>query len=191
MNPGAKALIFDCDGTLVDSMPLHYRAWCAALSAAGIEFTERRFYELAGVPSRRVIEIVAAEQGRQVDIAEVVACRESKFLELLPEVTPIAPVVRIAESFLGRGKMAVASGGIRPVVHDQLRAIGVWEWFPVIVTAEDTEKHKPDPDVFLEAARQLGVDPSDCCVYEDADLGLEAAARAGMRAVDIRELLSA
>jgi HAD superfamily hydrolase (TIGR01509 family) len=84
--------------------------------------------------------------------------------------------------------MAVASGGQRRMVEKTLSQIGVLDWFPVVVTAEDTRRHKPEPDVFLEAARRLGVEPATCTVYEDTDLGLEAARRAGMRSVDVRRM---
>jgi HAD superfamily hydrolase (TIGR01509 family) len=83
--------------------------------------------------------------------------------------------------------MAVASGGIRPVILAQLARLQCLDWFDAIVTAEDTERHKPDPDVFLEAARRLGVPPQFCRVYEDSDLGVEAAQRAGMQWIDVRK----
>jgi HAD superfamily hydrolase (TIGR01509 family) len=104
-------------------------------------------------------------------------------------VRPIEKVVEVARVNLGKVPMAVASGGQRRTVERTLAQIGVLDWFSVVVTAEDTRRHKPEPDVFLEAARRLGVNPADCTVYEDTDLGLEAARRAGMKQVDVRKMV--
>jgi beta-phosphoglucomutase-like phosphatase (HAD superfamily) len=116
--------------------------------------------------------------------------KESAFLDFLAEVRPVEPVYRIAEAYRGRLPMAVASGGYGEVVRKTLDAIGVRGWFGAVVTAEDTARHKPDPDVFLEAARRLGVEPAGCVVFEDTDIGLEAARRAGMHRVDVRPWVS-
>ncbi|MCA9121944.1 MAG: HAD family phosphatase [Planctomycetaceae bacterium] len=183
-----QALIFDCDGTLTDSMYAHYVAWRDVLVAYGMELNEQQFYRHSGTPSRRVIPMLAAEQGIKLDFDRANEAKERAFLESIHLLKPIEPVVRIAESHRGQLKMAVASGGVRELVHRQLRHIEIFDWFETIVTAEDTELHKPDPDVFLEAARRLGVPPSACRVYEDGEAGIEAARRAGMEFVDIREM---
>jgi beta-phosphoglucomutase family hydrolase len=185
-----SALIFDCDGTLIDSMPAHYVAWRATLDAVGIDFPEQRFYELAGTPTDRIIQMLAEEQSVFVDVDSLAQRKEQAYLDRLDQVAPIPSVVNVVRENLGRLPMAVASGGFRDVVQRQLRQIGLHGVFDAIVCAEDTTRHKPHPDVFLEAARRLGVAPSDCCVYEDADLGLEAARRAGMAMVDIRTSLT-
>lgn len=180
------ALIFDCDGTLIDSMPAHYEAWRDTLADFDIRFPEDRFYELAGTPTDRIVRILAGEQQKSVDVDDVARRKEDAFLRGLKNVAPIPAVVRIVQENYGRCKLAVASGGFRNVILRQLDQIGILGMFETVVTAEDTTRHKPDPDVFLEAARRLGVPASECCVYEDADLGLEAARRAGMAYVDIR-----
>jgi HAD superfamily hydrolase (TIGR01509 family) len=184
MNP--QALIFDCDGTLADTMPAHYRAWVDVLGRHGIPFPEARFYALAGTPTREIVRLLAADAGKTVDIPSVVRAKEEAFLVQIAEVVPIAPVVEIARAARGVHPMAVASGGQRRIVERTLAQIGILEWFGALVAAEDTVRHKPDPDLFLEAARRLGVPPEICTVYEDADLGLEAARRAGMKWVDVR-----
>jgi beta-phosphoglucomutase-like phosphatase (HAD superfamily) len=185
-----KALIFDCDGTLADTMPIHYRAWRATLDPLGIAFPEERFYALGGVPTGKIIQILATEQGVTVpDLEGATLAKEEGFLLFLDEVRPVDAVFRIAEAHRGRLPMAVASGGYRPVVERILGRIGVAGWFDALVTAEDTTRHKPEPDVFLEAARRLGVEPASCAVYEDTDVGLEAARRAGMTGVDVRPWL--
>jgi beta-phosphoglucomutase family hydrolase len=185
-----QALIFDCDGTLVDSMPVHYAAWTKTLSKYGFTFTEKRFYSFAGQPTWRLVEMLAEEHGATVDVQTVAREKEDDFLLSLHLVKPIEPVVAIAREARGQKKMAVASGGWRDITRLQLRNAGILDWFETIVTAEDTPRHKPEPDVFLEAARRLGVPPENCLVYEDAELGIEAARRAGMQCVDVRNLVA-
>lgn len=182
-----EALIFDCDGTLTDSMPVHFVAWRATLQRHGIVFEEDRFYELAGTPTSKIIEMLAEEQGVSVDVAEVTKQKAEGFIESIHLVKSIPQVAEVVREHRGRMKMAVASGGLRRVVEIQLRQIGMEGWFDAVVTAEDTIRHKPEPDVFLEAARRLEVPAENCLVYEDSDFGLEAARRAGMQRIDIRQ----
>ena len=184
-----QALIFDCDGTLVDSMYAHYAAWRDVLTTYGMELDEQQFYSFSGTPSRRVIPMLAEEQGAAIDFERANEAKEQAFLDSIHLLKPIAPVVKIAEEHRGKIRMAVASGGVRKLVHLQLKQIDIIDWFETIVTSEDTQRHKPDPDVFLEAARRLNVEPAACRVYEDGDPGIEAARRAGMDCVDIREML--
>ncbi len=187
---GTSALIFDCDGTLADTMPIHYRAWTALLRPRGIPFPEDRFYALGGMPTAQIIRLLAGECGVAVpDVEAMVWEKERMFLAELHGVTPITPVVQIAESFRNRLPMAVASGGYREVVGKTLDIINVREWFGAVVCAEDTPRHKPEPDVFLEAANRLAISAETCVVFEDTDIGLEAARRAGMYGVDVRPWL--
>jgi HAD superfamily hydrolase (TIGR01509 family) len=183
-----QALIFDCDGTLADTMPLHYQAWLKILGRAGIPFPETRFYQLGGMPTEKIIKLLSEESGVPVtDIPAMTLEKESIYLTLLHEVQPIEPTVRVAEQYRGKLPMAVASGGYREVIGRTLRQIRVADWFQTVVCAEDTVLHKPEPDVFLEAARRLGVrEARHCVVFEDTDLGMEAARRAGMIGIDIR-----
>ena len=181
-------LIFDCDGTLADTMPAHFEAWTAVLRRYGLAFSEERFYQLGGVPSHRIAALLAEEQGVPIDADRVAREKEAAFLEHLPAVRPVPAVVAVARSHHGRLPMAVASGGFRPVITRILDQLGIRELFQALVTAEDTARHKPDPDVFLEAARRLRVPAAACAVYEDTDIGLEAARRAGMLAIDVRPL---
>jgi HAD superfamily hydrolase (TIGR01509 family) len=183
-----QALIFDCDGTLADTMPAHYQAWLEVLRPYGIAFPEDRFYAMGGMPTDKIVIELCGEAGRWLDVNALVRDKALAFERKINEVRPIAKVVEVARASRGRLPMAVASGGQRRMVEKTLSQIGVLDWFPVVVTAEDTRRHKPEPDVFLEAARRLGVEPAACTVYEDTDLGLEAARRAGMRSVDVRRL---
>lgn len=191
--PGTAALIFDCDGTLADTMPVHYRAWQKILAPVGIPFGEERFYQLGGMPTAKIIRLLSDETGVPVSDEQVnglTVAKEEHFLDMLADVKPIQPVVEIAARYRGVLPLAVASGGYREVIARTVRFIGVTDWFAAMVCAEDTPRHKPEPDVFLEAARRLNVpDSTTCVVFEDTDIGLEAARRAGMLGVDVRAWL--
>ena len=169
-------------------MYAHYIAWRDAVAPFGMELDEQMFYSFSGTPSRRVIPKLAEEQGVTLDFAQANLAKEEAFLDCVHLLKPIVPVVDIARQHRGKLPMAVASGGVRKLVHRQLEQVEIFEWFDAIVTSEDTERHKPDPDVFLEAARRLQVPPELCRVYEDGEPGIEAARRAGMECVDVRVL---
>ena len=169
-------------------MPGHFAAWRDALALQDMELLEETFIANGGTPSRILIPRLAKEAGVDVDYAQALAKKEALFLEGIDQLQPIEPIVQIARENHGKLPMAVASGGTRTLVVKQLEQIKIIDWFDTIVTSEDTERGKPDPDVFLEAAKRLGVAPNFCCVYEDGDPGVEAARSAGMQCVDIREL---
>jgi HAD superfamily hydrolase (TIGR01509 family) len=177
------AYIFDCDGTLADTMPTHYRAWCEALGNEATMFPEALFYELGGVPTSRIVELLNERHGLKLNVPETVNRKEAIFLELTPEVAAIEPVVALAKQFAGKKPMAVASGGHRRIVMNTLRALGIADLFQAIVTAEDYQRGKPAPDPFLEAALRLGVPPPECLVFEDTATGIAAATAAGMKSV--------
>jgi len=187
-----QGLIFDCDGTLADTMPLHFHAWRSTLDRYGIALDEDRFYSLGGQPTVKIVELLAGEQGLELDAVNVAKEKEEAFLIRLDEVKPITPIVDIVRANEGKLPMAVASGSHRAVVFDVLKIIGLDDLFDehTVVGAEDTELHKPNPDVFLEAARRIGVDPEKCRVYEDAELGIEAAGRANMACFDVRDVFT-
>ena len=177
------AYIFDCDGTLADTMPTHYKAWLTALGAHAEVFPEAMFYELGGVPTARIVEILNERHGLTLPVDTTVAHKEHLFLEMSGEVAAIEPVVALAKSFAGVKPMAVASGGHRRIVMSTLRALGIADLFQAVVTAEDYHRGKPSPDPFLEAALRLGVSPEKCLVFEDTATGIAAANAAGMKSV--------
>jgi len=184
-----KGLVFDCDGTLVDTMPMHYRAWQNIAVRHGFLFPEERFYALGGVPSRDIAKTLGREQGVALDPLAVAKEKEAEYLALIELVEPIHSVVAIAGAHFGKIPMAVASGGTRRVIEKVLTRLGIRHLFNAIVTSEDVVNQKPAPDMFLEAARRIGVEPQFCRAYEDTDLGLQAIRAAGMEAVDVRELI--
>jgi len=184
-----RGLIFDCDGTLADTMPLHWQAWQGLMRRHGFRMTKERFYSLGGVPSREILQTLKEEQGLSFDPLVVAREKEEAYLELLAHVGPIETVVRIARENHGRLPLAVASGGTRRVIEIVLLHLGIRQLFRAVVTNEDVLHQKPAPDIFLEAARRIDVPPQFCLAYEDTDLGLQAIRAAGMRAVDVRELL--
>ena len=189
-NTTPKGLIFDCDGTLADTMPLHWDAWSEITRRHGLDFPEERFYALAGVPSRHILRTLADEQGVTLDPVAVSHEKEEAYLEKLAHVGPIHAVCEIAKANHGKIPMAVASGGTRKVILQVLDHLKIRDWFLAVVTSEDVDHQKPAPDIFLEAARQIGVPPEACRAYEDSDLGMQAIRAAGMEAVDVREMIT-
>ena len=183
-----QGIIFDCDGTLADTMPTHYLTWLAVLEPHGIEFSEERFYALGGWSVRRIIEILAEEQGKTVDPEALLAEKEALHSTHHASAVPIPEVVDVAHEWHGRLPLAVGTGGTRTFCTQTLEELGILDLFDAIVCAEDVPNGKPAPDIFLEAARLIGVPPEACLVFEDTDPGIEAAKRAGMRWVDVREL---
>ena len=183
-----KAIIFDCDGTLADTMPAHAKAWVASYKSFGIDIAEDPFFEMGGMPNQAIIETLNQKFGYKRDVAETQEDKERRYLERLHTVTEIKAVADIARAHHGQVPIAVASSGMGRVVTQTLTAVGLLPLFDVVVTADDVTHGKPAPDLFLLAAERLGVAPADCIVYEDGDPGLEAARRAGMRAVDVRVL---
>jgi len=186
MNP--KGLIFDCDGTLADTMPLHWHAWQIITQRYGLHFPEDRFYAFGGVPARDILKLLAQEQGRSLDHIAIAHEKEETYLESLARIEPIHAVVEIARANYGKIPMAVASGGTQKIIEMVLDHLKIRNLFNAVVTSEMVKNQKPAPDIFLEAARRIGVQPGFCRAYEDTDIGLQAIRTAGMEGVDARKL---
>ena len=180
------ALLFDCDGTLADTMPAHYRAWRHVTEAHGLAFDEDRFYAMGGRPTRDIVATLAREAGIEIDLDHAVQMKETSFLAQLAHVEAIDPVIDVVLRSKGRIPLAVVTGGFRNVCQQILEHVGLADCFDTIVASEDTAKHKPDPEPFLEAARRLGARPERCVVWEDSDLGIAAARAGGMEWIDVR-----
>jgi HAD superfamily hydrolase (TIGR01509 family) len=177
------AYIFDCDGTLADTMGLHYDAWKMALEPHGADLPEELYYAWGGRPTREIVEALNEMQGLFMDPDAMVHHKEGLYHTLLPEVTAIEPVVAFARSMHGKKPLAVASGGGRKAVTATLESLGLIPLFDAVVTSEDYVNGKPAPDPYLEAARRLGVDPAGCLVFEDTEIGRQSANAAGMECV--------
>lgn len=188
IDPRARALIFDVDGTLADSMPLHYAAWQEAVSP-GRFISYDRYLSLSGVPGYGIVDTVNMELGLSLDPAEVLSRKEGIFLRHINTVRPIEPMVSLAKKHYHLLPMAVGTGGRRHMVELILRLIGLDGYFDVIVSSDDVVKPKPAPDTFLKCARLMGIEPGLCQVFEDGDAGIEAARSAGMMVTDVRTIL--
>ena len=184
-----RGLIFDCDGTLVDSMPLHMKAWKEAGHSFGANFDPEFFFSKKGMRSKDIVAQFSLQSGKPLNGADVVRLKDNFFLQHIADVMPLPIVVDVVRRYHKILPMAVASGGGREIVERELQVTGIVNFFDVILTADDPFKPKPFPDLFLEAARKIGVQPSLCQVFEDGDLGLQAAENAGMLATDIRRFI--
>jgi HAD superfamily hydrolase (TIGR01509 family) len=180
-----RAYLFDCDGTIVDSMPLHYRAWKKALAEYGCTYDEDLFYAWGGKPVRKIITDLNAMHGLEMPIESLAARKEAYYLEQLPTLQPIPAVLEHIEAQYGRIPLAVVSGSRRDSVVGSLTALNLLDKFETLVCAEDYKHGKPAPDGFLLAANRLGVATEDCLVFEDTELGIEAATAAGMASVRV------
>jgi len=185
-----KGIVFDCDGTLVDTMPLHWIAWSKLCKETGLTFSHDQFLNLAGVPGRKIIKMLGKEQGIEVDAEKLYSLKRSFFLEAMEFVNVIPSVLKFALEGKRRGiPMAVASGSSRVQVEKALEKAGISHLFVAVVGNEDYNNPKPHPDAFLTAVKKLGVKPTECWGFEDATLGLESIKKACFeRAIDVRNL---
>ncbi len=178
--------IFDCDGTLADTMPLHYRAWREILDPLGLPFPEPQFYEWGGVTAVEVIERLNRMYDKTVPAHHTAEIKEAAYARLLDQAQPLPTIVAEARRLHGLCPLAVASGGIKPLVNRTLEALDIADLFEAVATVEDVRRGKPAPDIFLLAAERIGVKPEACVVFEDGPAGMEAAFAAGMQVVDVR-----
>ena len=177
--------IFDCDGTIADNMPLHYRAWSMAMADFGGEYPEELFYAWGGRPTAVIVGLLNEKYGLALNVDETVQRKEKYYLTLIPEVVPVPEVMEIVKSMHGTVPLSVASGGHRELVEATLDVFGIRDLFQAIVCAEDYERGKPHPEPFLLAAKLMSVPPEDCVVFEDSPIGIEAAKAANMAWVHV------
>jgi HAD superfamily hydrolase (TIGR01509 family) len=183
-----KGLVFDCDGTLADTMPLHYRCWVEAVGEYGHTMTEALFYETAGISSVNIVKLLNERHGYNMPPEQAAELKDKLFEQKLHDIEPIEPVVALVRKYAGKLPMAVATGGTRSLCTKTLQVLDLLKFFQSLITADDVPHGKPAPDIYLEAARRLALPPADCCAFEDGEPGILAAKAAGMMVVDIRPM---
>jgi len=188
ITPGVKGLIFDLDGTLADTMPWHYQAWKKACQRFGIVMDTAFLQAHTGAPAWKIAEDIIGVSGMtgKVTPEEIMDLKLVEFSAIQHNVTPIEPVTALVQKYYGKLPMSVGTGGHREAVERTLEFVGIRQYFDIIVTANDVKQHKPHPETFLRCAELMNVEPARCEVFEDGDLGIEAARRAGMIATDVR-----
>jgi HAD superfamily hydrolase (TIGR01509 family) len=179
------AYLFDCDGTIADSMPLHYIAWKRALAEWNCEFPERLFYSWGGYPVVKIISLLNEMHGLSMPVEAVAHRKEALYYEILPQLQAVPEVLEQIENQHGKIPFAVVSGSTRDSVTASLKALDLLDKFDVLVCAGDYTHGKPDPEPFAMAAARLGVAPQSCLVFEDTEMGIQAATAAGMKSVKI------
>ena len=181
-----QALIFDVDGTLAHSMPIHLECWAVMGQNYGFRYTLEDLEKNAGKSGQEIVEIINERYGLNLDPDRIAHEKEVLFLDNLDLVKPIEPVVKLLQDYYGKLPIAAGTGGFRNIATRMLQHIGVWDKIDILVGSDDVVYHKPFPDTFLKCAEQLGVAPENCLVFEDAELGFQAAKAAGMDLVDVR-----
>lgn len=179
------AYLFDCDGTIADSMPLHYLAWKKALGEWKCEFDEKLFYAWGGMPVAEIVSTLNKQHGLNMPVEAVSRRKESLYFELLPQLKAVPEVLEHIEAGYGRTPFAVVSGSTRESVQASLKSLNLLHRFDTLVCAGDYKKSKPDPEAFLLAASRLGIEPARCLVFEDTEMGIQAATAAGMASVKV------
>ena len=185
VDPKAKGLIFDIDGTISDTMSIHLIAYQETAAEYGFEITPELFFSMSGIPAYQTSVLLKEKFGLDFDPQEFADKKEYHFLQNIYKAEPILPVIKIIREYTGKLPMACGTGGTRFYAKKTLELAGVLDNFEHIVTAEDVENHKPHPDTFLKAAELIGVAPEYCQVFEDSPLGIRAAETAGMMATDV------
>ena len=181
------AVIFDFDGTLVDTMPLHYEAYRRVLADVQVDLSPEDFYGSIGGNAREAIPLFLRGRDCSLTIDEIHRRKKSLVRELLESYeVPILESAKLLPVLFGRIPLALASSGSRPGIETVLERYDWRRYFVAVVTGEDAPRGKPAPDLFLLAAQQVGVPPEACLVFEDTDAGVMAARTAGMGVFDVR-----
>jgi beta-phosphoglucomutase family hydrolase len=187
IQPNIKGLIFDLDGTLANTMPYHFIGWKLASKKFGVDMDQTFLRRLNGSAGKIIAsELIKEFRLENVTIEELIEEKLYQFNKIQHEVKPIEPVVNIVKKYHGTLPMAVGTGGHRKAVDRTLEITGLRQYFDIIITSNDVENFKPHPETFLKCAELMKVNPEFIQVFEDGNLGLEAARTAGMIATDVR-----
>jgi len=190
IHPQAKALIFDLDGTLSDSLPVHIASWHVVCKKLNCTFDERIIVEMTGMPTISFAERIRREQNLEIEAEVIVRMKQSEFRKNISLIKPHDAVISLMKGSYGKIPMAVGTGASRLSAMLQMQELGIDQYFNVIVTADDVIFHKPEPHTFLECAKKLNVEPTYCQVFEDGEMGMLAARAAGMILTDVRPFVS-
>lgn len=190
IHPKAKALIFDLDGTLSDSLPVHIANWHAVCKKLNCIFDERIVVEMTGMPTISFAERIKKEQNLSIDAEEIVSMKQQEFWKNINNIKPHGAVIELMKNAHGKIPMAIGTGASRTSAMLQMKELMIDDLFDVIVTADDVDRHKPEPETFLKCAELLNVEPQYCQVFEDGELGMQAAQSAGMLLTDVRPFVT-
>jgi beta-phosphoglucomutase family hydrolase len=190
VHPDARALIFDLDGTLSNSLPVHMATWNKVGETYGFKFDPQIMLEMTGRATIEFARHIVAYYGLSVDPEEIVKLKQKSFRDSAQLLEPVDEIIAIVKEYHGKLPMAVGTGASRKSTEVQLNELGIARYFDVIVTADDVIRHKPSPDTFLKCAELMGVAPEKCQVFEDGVLGIEAAKKAGMMVTDVRPYIN-
>jgi len=190
IHPNAKALIFDLDGTLSDSLPVHIASWNAVCEKLNCTFDEQILVEMTGAPTLSFAERIKREQNLEISAEELVVLKQQEFWKNINQIKPHDAVIDLMKKAHGKIPMAVGTGASRTSAMLQMKELEIDQLFDFIVTADDVDRHKPEPDTFLKCAELMGVEPKYCQVFEDGELGMQAAKAAGMLLTDVRPFVT-
>ncbi|HDZ8829035.1 HAD family hydrolase [Aeromonas dhakensis] len=181
------ALIFDMDGTLVDSMPRHLDAWEATSAEFGLPFDRAQLNEYGGIPTRKIVAILAEQHGLTIDVEAFTRRKVALYMEHIQQVSVFPAMWELIRRCHGKVPMGIGTGSPRNQAESILKSTGLDAYIQVVVSADDVVNHKPHPDTFLQVAEQLGANPANCLVFEDTQIGLQAGRAAGMETVLVLE----
>jgi len=190
IHPRAQALIFDLDGTLSDSLPVHIASWHSVCEKLNCTFDDRILVEMTGMPTISFAERIKREQNLEIDAEEIVILKQQEFWQNINRIKPHDAVISLMKDAYGKIPMAVGTGASRISAMLQMKELGIDHLFDFIVTADDVERHKPEPETFLKCAEMMKVEPQFCQVFEDGELGMQAAQTAGMLLTDVRPFVT-
>jgi len=186
IDPKAEALIFDLDGTLADSIPIHNACWHEVCKTFNYKYDEQLMFRMTGMPTRKFAEYIKNDSKCSISVDDIMKNKQTLFISKIGTIKPIEKIVALVTQYHGKYPMAIGTGGGRKSVELMLNALGLRRYFDVIVTADDVENHKPEPDTFLKCAELMNVHPSKCQVFEDGEPGIKAARKAGMMVTDVK-----